>query len=124
MPVIDSLKSPVNNPEAHVPLRAVELQILISLSHGARHGYRILQDAESRGDGAAAPGLATLYRALRRLESSRLIRRSTTPPADDEDERRQMFELTDLGRDVVVLEIRRLAELLDEAKAAPLLSLR
>lgn len=102
-----------------LPLRAVEFQIVLSLGHGARHGYRIIQDAEERGEGEAVPGLATLYRALRRLESEGLIRQADI--ASDEDERRRPYELTALGREVAELEARRLASQLRSAEEADLL---
>ena len=63
------------DPDAFLPLRAVEFQIVLSLSEGDKHGYAIIQDARDRGEGAAVPGLATLYRALRRLESEGLVER-------------------------------------------------
>lgn len=106
-------------PEHYLPLRSVEFQIVLSLSHGARHGYRIIQDAEERGEGRAVPGLATLYRALRRLESEGLIRQVADPA--EEDDRRRPYELTDIGRSVASLEARRLAAQLRSAEAAALL---
>jgi len=106
-------------PEEFLPLRAVEFQILLSLSHGPRHGYRIIQDAEERGEGRAVPGLATLYRALRRLETEALIR--PCPEPDPSDERRRPYELTRLGREVARLEAERMASQLRSAEAAALL---
>ncbi len=105
--------------EDFVPLRPVEFQVLLSLSHGPRHGYRIIQDAEERGEGRAVPGLATLYRALRRLEAKKLIRQWTDP--SPEDERRRPYELSELGREVARLESRRLASQLRSAEEAALL---
>jgi len=105
----------------HIPLRPVEFQILVSLGSGPRHGYRILQDAESRAAGSV-PGLATLYRALRRLTAEGLTRETDTPAeVDADDERRRYFELTPLGGEVVRAEAARLRALLDEAVGARLL---
>jgi len=111
--------SNVASPEDFVPLRPVEFQVLLSLSHGPRHGYRIIQDAEERGEGAAVPGLATLYRALRRLETSGLIQQWEDHTADDE--RRRPYALSELGREVAQLEARRLASQLRSAEEAALL---
>ncbi len=105
--------------ERFLPLRPVEFQILLSLSHGPRHGYRIIQDAEDRGEGSAVPGLATLYRALRRLDAEKLIHQWTDDSAADE--RRRPYELSALGREVARLEARRLANQLRSAEDAALL---
>lgn len=105
--------------EQFLPLRPVEFQILLSLGRGPRHGYRIIQDTEERGEGHAVPGLATLYRALRRLEGDGLIRQ--VDDAEETDERRRPFGLTDLGREVARLEARRLESQLRSAAGAALL---
>lgn len=108
----------MREPESFLPLRAVEFQILLSLGHGPRHGYRILQDAEERGEGRAVPGLATLYRALRRLAGEGLIRQLHDAGEDD---RRRPYELSDLGRRVAEIEARRLAAQVRDAERAALL---
>ena len=107
------------SPEEFLPLRPVEFQILLSLGHGPRHGYRIIQDAEDRGEGHAVPGLATLYRGLRRLDAEGLIRQSEHD--ESQDDRRRPYELTTLGREVARLEARRLASQLRSAEQAALL---
>ncbi|NKB88449.1 MAG: PadR family transcriptional regulator [Acidobacteria bacterium] len=107
------------NAHDYLPLRPVEFQILLSLSAGPRHGYRIIQDAEERGEEAAVPGLATLYRALRRLEAEGLIEQSDT--ASEQDERRRPYRLSGLGVEVARLEARRLASQLGSEAGAALL---
>lgn len=97
------------DPEQHLPLRPVEFQILASLSQGERHGYAILQEVEARGEGSAVPGLATLYRAVLRLEKEALIERVKEDDPRPQDERRRVYKLTPLGRQVVAAEARRLA---------------
>ncbi len=96
-------------PEQHLPLRAVEFQILVSLTQGERHGYAILQEIENRGESSAVPGLATLYRAIVRLDSDALIARLETGAAEIDDERRRVYRLTPLGKAVVEAEALRLA---------------
>src|SRR3982750_263607 len=74
-----------------LPLRAVELEILICLAAGERHGYAIIQEAEERGMGAV-PDVGTLYRALRRMEEQGFIRASgRRAAADAQDERRNYY---------------------------------
>ncbi|HSR40854.1 MAG TPA: PadR family transcriptional regulator [Longimicrobiales bacterium] len=106
--------------ESFLPLRPVEFQVVAILATGPRHGYAILQEAEDRGEGRAVPGLATLYRGLRRLEGEGLIERCD--PGDDEDERRRTYALTALGRRVAAAEARRLSGLVDLTRTAGLLA--
>lgn len=95
-------------PAAFLPLRPVEYQIMVSLADGDRHGWAILQDARERGEGSAVPGLATLYRALERMEAAGLIEAIDPPGGGREDERRRTFRLTRLGRAVASAETERL----------------
>lgn len=105
-------------PEEFLPLRPIEFQVLAALSQGNTHGYAILQEIESRGDGKAVPGLATLYRAIVRLEKETLIARSDNGAADTDDERRRAYSLTALGKAVVEAEAHRLAPMVDLVKGA------
>lgn len=107
------------DPSTFLPLRAVEFQIVLSLSEGDKHGYAIIQDARDRGEGAAVPGLATLYRALRRLESEGLVER--TGGQDLAEERRRTLRLTLLGRRVAQAEARRLSRMIRAARDFELL---
>lgn len=97
-------------PESFLPLRPVEFQIVVSLSEGDKHGYAILQDTEDHGEGTAVPGLATLYRALRRLETRGLVERADE--GDLAEERRRTLRLTPLGRRVAIAEASRLSALI------------
>lgn len=106
------------NPRDHIPLRPVEFQILASLSQGERHGYAILQEMEANGEGQDVPGLATLYRAIVRLEKQSLIARVEDTTPVPEFERRRVYRLSPLGRAVVSAEARRLAPLVDLVKEA------
>src|SRR5207244_1079325 len=82
--------------ETLLPLRPVEFQILLSLAGGERHGYRILQDARGRGE--TVPDIGTLCRALARMVDQGLIAASgSRRDPDANDERRNYYEITDLG---------------------------
>lgn len=100
-------------PDPFLPLRPVEFQILASLARGPRHGYAILQEIEARGEGKAVPGLATLYRAILRLERDGLITRAHAGGGATEDASRRTYSLTPLGGNVVAAEAARLADLVD-----------
>lgn len=92
---------------AYPALRSVELHILLSVVDRPRHGYAILQEAEERTGGKPGFEIPTLYRALRRLKAEGLIR-AASPPEPDPDERREYWEATDLGREVLRDELSRL----------------
>lgn len=106
-----------SDPTDHLPLRAVEFQVLVLLAESERHGWAILQEAESGG--RAIPGIATLYRTLQRLEGDELIERRRELEHDED--RRRVYGLTSLGRAVASAEARRLQTLLGIARAAELL---
>ena len=106
------------NTDQFLPLRPVEFQVLASISQGDRHGYAILQEIEEQGEGGAVPGLATLYRAIVRLEKETLICRAENGAASIDDERRRVYGITQLGKAVVEAEARRLAPMVDLVNGA------
>lgn len=108
-------------PESSLPLRPVEFHILLSLASGERHGYGIIQDAESRGE-ARVPDVGTLYRALARMVDRGWITASDGPDAPGGgDERRQYYRITPFGTRVAQAEARRLVSLARAAVAGGLL---
>ena len=90
-----------------IPLRSVELHILLSVVDRPRHGYAILQEAEERTAGRPGFEIPTLYRALLRLREAGLIR-AARPPEPDADERREYWEATKLGRKTLEAELARM----------------
>jgi DNA-binding PadR family transcriptional regulator len=108
-------------PQEHLPLTPVAFEILLALAAGARHGYAILQDIETRTEGRIALHAGTLYRALARLTEGGLLEELEDQPAPDDDERRRYYRLTRLGRGVAVAEARRLERQVVEARARALL---
>ena len=103
-------------------MRPIELEILLTLATGERHGYAIIQDIEARSDGATSIETGTLYRALQRLAEESLVR-PTEPrralPGDDE--RRRFYAITPEGRRAATAEARRMAALVAAARAARLM---
>ena len=111
------------NPESFLPLRPVEFEILLVLAGGDHHGYAIIQQTEERTAGRIRLETGTLYRALRRLTSDRLVEPSAKRPARDlDDERRRYFCITALGRKVAAAEASRMASLVDAARARSLMT--
>ena len=100
-----------------LPLRPVELHVLLSLAGAPRHGYGIMQDAAARTGEEVIPDVGTLYRALRRMVDAELIE----PVDDARGGRRKEYRITALGRRVAAAEAGRLASLVDAARAEGLL---
>jgi len=107
-------------PGSFLPLTTMEFEILLSLAANALHGYAIMQEVESRSQGALVLRPGTLYRALGRLLDDGLVEEQD-PPRGDSDERRRYYRLTLLGRQVSSLEARRLARQVSVARARKLL---
>ena len=105
------------NPEERVPLTPAVFHILLSLADGERHGYSIMRDISSQTKGKLRLGPATLYRSIKHLVEDGLIEESDVRPDPAlDDERRHYYRLTELGRQVVLVEVRRLEEALAVAR--------
>jgi len=109
-------------PDPRAPLGEVEWEVLLALADGAKHGYAILLDVESRqGSLRLLPG--SLYRALHRLERERLVEETLAVDAPSSDARRRTFRLTTIGRQIAAAEALRLANRLHLAAARGLFEL-
>ena len=106
--------------EHFLPLTPVAFEILLALADGEQHGYRIMQEVNSRSGGAVTLHAGTLYRALARLLEQTLIEELAERPAED-DERRRYYRLTERGIAVARAEARRIQGQLDAARARRLL---
>lgn len=73
------------------------LYVLVSLSHGPRHGLGIADEVVGFTDGTVVLGPGTLYRVLRDLSEEGAIRRVSSP--DSAHPHRKYYELTTEGRD-------------------------
>lgn len=112
----------LREPESLLPLSPLTLHILLALGSGPSHGYAIGKEAEERTMGRLNPTTGGLYLALRRLRDEGLVLAADRPPSEGaSDSRRQYFELTSLGRRVLVAELRRLKALVVEAEGHGLL---
>lgn len=108
-----------DDPDAHLPLKPLVLQILIALADGERHGWALVRDAQQRGGfERIMPG--NFYRTLRAMLGDGLIEESGRPQAGDE--RRRYFKLTKLGAAVAAAEARRLEAVVFEARSKRLLA--
>ena len=94
---------------AYIPMSETAYYILLSLL-APRHGYAIMQYVEAITKGRIRLGAGTLYGTLGKMEKGGLIVPVT------EEEKRKTYEITSLGRSVLVAEIVRLRELCRNAE--------
>lgn len=96
--------------------------ILLAFAEGTSHGYQIKKAVEERSGGQVRLDAGSLYRALARLLDDGLIEESRErPEPSGDDARRRYYRLTDSGRRAVAAEARRLAGLLEIARAHDLI---
>lgn len=100
-------------PNRHIPLAPRDLLILAVLAEGPLHGYGIIKAVEARSPDGVLLDPANLYRVLRRMRSLGWIEEE-----DDGEERRRTHRITGEGRAVLSAEVRRLEELLAQARPA------
>ena len=104
--------------ESLLPLPPVTFHILVALADEDRHGYAVIKDVAARTGGALTLSPGTLYRSIDRMVQQGLIREISSRPARDlDDERRRYYRITPFGREVAMAESRRLAQLLELARA-------
>jgi len=107
--------------EDHLPLNPKVFMVLTSLAEGRAHGYEIKKRAEARAEGLVKLDAGSLYRRLATLEEQGLVREADERPEPEEDDsRRRYYELTDLGRQILAAEARRVAGLVRIAQGAQL----
>jgi len=110
---------PGRESDTPTPLTPGAYHILLALAQGERHGYGIMREVERLSDGAMRLGPGTLYRTLKDLLNAGLIAESgERPDPAHDDERRRYYQLTDAGQRAAQAETRRLARLVEQARAA------
>lgn len=85
--------------------------ILLAL-HTPMHGYGIMQFVKEISGGRVNLGPGTLYGAINTMLSKDWIRSLEA----DSDSRKKEYEITAAGREVVLEEIKRLEELIENGK--------
>ena len=99
------------------PFSLPVLHIMLALASGAKHGYAIKQDVESRTDGAIRLGPGTLYEAIQRLEDGGMIAEGPGRTAGNGQEaQRRYYQLTDRGWNTLAAEVRQLGLVVDQAR--------
>lgn len=105
-------------PEDLLPLKPVDLLILITLAQGRRHGYGIVTDIAEQTGGQIQLVPGNLYAVIRRLADEGLLEEAEKRPAPDlDDRRRRYYAITPFGRQVLSAEAARLREVVGMAEA-------
>lgn len=90
--------------KVYVPMTETGFYILLSLRE-PNHGYAIVQKVKevTKGDIILSPG--TMYGSLSKMEKDGLIRFIR------EEDKRKIYQITELGREVLNLELMRIERL-------------
>ena len=114
-----------SDPQSHLPLKPVELHLLLALADGELHGYGLVQAIAERTDDLIRLEPGNLYRVIRRLLKAGLVAESRRRAAPDlDDERRRYYRVTGLGERVTAAELRRLRALVGSPTARALVRKR
>ncbi len=92
------------------PLTEATYYILISMIEPI-HGYKLMQNVEKMTEGQVKLGPGTLYGA-----TSKLVKDGLIEPVECEEERRKSYKLTDLGKEILKIEYKRLNLLIKNGK--------
>ena len=90
--------------KVYVPMTETAFYILLCLKE-PNHGYGIVQRVESLTDGAVRLAPGTMYGSLSTMEKDGLIRFVR------EEEKRKIYQITDLGSEVLQIELKRIERL-------------
>ena len=95
--------------KVYVPMTETAFYILLCLRE-PNHGYGIVQTVEKLTDGAIKLAPGTMYGSLSKMEKDGVIRFIR------EEDKRKIYKITDLGEEVLALEIKRIERLYNIAK--------
>ena len=99
-----------NDPRHFLPLKPVDLELMLALADQELHGYGLVQAISEHTDGLVVLDPGNLYRVIKRLLAEGLIAESERQ-ADVAGERRKYYGLTSLGGRVLAMELDRLRHL-------------
>lgn len=95
--------------KVYVPMTETGFYILLCLQK-PNHGYGIVQRVENMTEGEIRLSPGTMYGSLSKMEKDGLIRFIR------EEEKRKIYCITELGREVLQLELKRIKRLYKNAQ--------
>ncbi len=96
--------------KVYVPMTETGFYILLCLQE-EMHGYGVVQKVSNMTNGEIVLSPGTMYGSLSKMEKDGLIH------FVGEEEKRKKYVITQLGREVLELEIRRIRRLYESCKA-------
>ena len=96
------------DPRHFLPLKPVDLELLLALSEQDLHGYGLVQAISAQTDGLLVLDAGNLYRVIKRLMGEGLIAESERRA--DDGERRKYYRITALGGRVLAMDLARLRQ--------------
>lgn len=93
----------------YIPMSEASCYILLSIIKEEKHGYAIMQHIKQMTNGDIAISNGTLYGVLNRMIIDNLIEVYSN-------DNKKIYKITDLGRDILMSEKRRLESLLENFK--------
>ena len=97
--------------KVYVPMTETGFYILLCLQN-PMHGYSIVQKVETMTEGEILLSPGTMYGSLSKMEKDGLIQFVR------EEEKRKIYHITELGKEVLQLEVKRIERLYRNAKEA------
>lgn len=97
--------------KVYVPMTETAFYILLCLRN-PNHGYGIVQTVEKITDGAIKLTPGTMYGSLSKMEKDKIIRFIR------EEDKRKIYQITDLGLEVLHTELKRIERLYKIAQEA------
>ena len=104
-----------------LPLRPIDLQILLVLMENDLHGYGLMKAVERQSEGKVTLEVGSLYRVIKRLLSSELIAAAGETAAEAGGKPRRNYAITEFGREVARAEADRLVGVIETATRRHLL---
>jgi DNA-binding PadR family transcriptional regulator len=108
-------------PEAMLPLRPIDLQMLLVLLEHDLHGYGLMKEVESQSGGKVTLEVGSLYRVIKRLLASGLIEEAGQSEASAGAKPRINYRITPFGREVAQAEAARLVGVVATARERQLI---
>ena len=90
--------------KVYVPMTETAFYILFCLRQ-PNHGYGVVQTVDKMTDGEVKLAPGTMYGSLAKMEKDGVIRFVS------EEDKRKLYELTELGRELLELEFKRIERL-------------
>ncbi len=97
--------------KVYVPMTETAFYILLCLQE-PNHGAGIVQMVKEMTDGEISLAAGTMYGSLAKMEKDGVIR------FIKEEDKRKIYQITDLGKEVLQIELKRIDRLYRNAKAA------